>query len=86
MMKKFLLKEFQFDLIKKIDFWYSFFNKFKIKVHYDAEEMRLEKLEKFSASSSNAFSIGRVRSYITKGIYDFMSSLSADIIFVNQKR
>ena len=79
-------KRISLDLIKKIDFWYSFFNKFKIKVHYDAEEMRLEKLEKnLALQALNAFSIGRVRSYITKGIYDFMGSLSADIIFVNQK-
>ena len=48
--------------------------------------MRLEKLEKnLALKALNACSIGRVRSYITKGVYDFMGSLSADIIFVNQK-
>lgn len=80
------VKNISLDLIKKVEFWYSFFNKLKIKIHYDAEEMRLEKLEKnLALTALNGLSIGRVRSYITKGIYDFMGSLSADIIFVNQK-
>ncbi len=80
------VKKISLELIEKIEFWYNFFDKFKIKVHYDAEEMRLEKLEKnLALKALNACSIGRIRSYITKGVYDFMGSLSADIIFVNQK-
>ena len=73
-------------LIKNVEFWYYFFKKFKVKIHFDSEEMNLNKLEKqISLRILNACMIGRVRSYITKGMYDFMGTLSADVNFVNQK-
>ena len=48
--------------------------------------MVIRKLEKHIALKAlNASTVGRVRSYISKNVYDFMGSLSADIIFVNQR-
>ena len=74
------------QLIKKIEFWYYFFKKFNIKIHFDSEEMVTNKLIKqIALRKLNAISIGRVRSYISKGVYDFMGTLSADVNFVNQR-
>ena len=79
-------KELSLQLIKKVKYWYCFFKKFQIKIHLDSEEMVIRKLEKHIALKAlNASTVGRVRSYISKNVYDFMGSLSADIIFVNQR-
>ena len=80
------LAQIALKLIRNVEFWYYFFKKFKVKIHFDSEEMNLNKLEKqISLRILNACTIGRVRSYITKGVYDFMGTLSADVNFVNQK-
>ena len=80
------LAQIALKLIRNVEFWYYFFNKFKVKIHFDSEEMNLNKLEKqISLRILNACTIGRVRSYITKGVYDFMGTNSADVNFVNQK-
>ena len=48
--------------------------------------MRLEKLEKnLALQALNACSIGKVRSYITKGIYDFMGSFICRYNFCKSK-
>lgn len=79
-------KNLSLKLLEKIKFWYCFFKKFQIKIHLDSEELVIRKLEKHLALKAlNACTVGRVRSYISKGVFDFMGSLSADIIFANQK-
>ena len=72
-------------LLDNIRYWYSFFKKFNIKINIDSHEMKLSKLEKHIALKVlDACSVGRVRSYITKGVYDFMGTLSTDVNFVTQ--
>ena len=79
-------KRLSLKLLKKIEFWYCFFKKFQIKIHLDSEELVIRNLEKHLALKIlDAYTVGRVRSYISKGVFDFMGSLSADIIFANQK-
>ena len=80
------LGELSIKLLKKIEFWYYFFKKFNIKIHFDSEEMVLNRLVKqIALRKLDAVSVGRIRSYISKEVYDFMGTLSADINFVNQR-
>lgn len=80
------LGKLSIKLLKQIEFWYYFFKKFNIKIHFDSEEMNLNRLVKqIALRKLDSASIGRVRSYISKECYDFMGTLSADINFVNQR-
>ena len=48
--------------------------------------MNLNRLVKqIALRKLDAVSVGRIRSYISKEVYDFMGTLSADINFVNQR-
>jgi len=56
------------NMLNRINYWYSFFNEFDVKVHYDPTEYGLKNIEKkIALDLLDGCSIGKVRSYPTLG-------------------
>ena len=60
---KVLLKK-SIDLLEKIEFWHSFFEKFKIKIHFDHNETDVDlTIKQIALHLTGSCSIGKARSY-----------------------
>ncbi len=64
---KILLKH-SIDLLNKIEFWHSFFEKYKIKIHFDHNETEVDlTIKQIALILNDSCSIGKARSYYCNG-------------------
>lgn len=80
------LRVISFDLIKRVNYWYTFFKKFKVKIHIDPKEYRFETIIKqLALRKLDGCSIGKLRSHIGKESFELKGSYPNDIFFVPSK-
>ena len=71
---KILLKK-STDLLEKIEFWHSFFEKYKIKIHFDHNETDVDlAIKQIALHLTNSCSIGKARSYYcnSRGLHYYL--------------
>ncbi len=70
------------DFLKKINFWYSFFYQFNIKIHFDATETGDDVIAKqIALEKVDGLSVGKLRSYIWGNPPYFIGFYPNDIFF-----
>ena len=80
------LQSISINLMKRINFWFSFFKKFNVKIHMDPKEYMFETIIKqLALRKLDGCSIGKLRSHIGKKSFELMGSYPNDIFFVPSK-
>ena len=65
------LKNISLALVKKINYWENFFNKFNIKIHMDHSENNAELFcKQIAINSNNGLSLGKMRSYPMRSFFN----------------
>ena len=76
------LKDKAEDMLKNINYWYSFFNEFDVKIHYDVTEHGVKNIEKnIALDLLGGCSIGKVRSYPTLGRESYLYCIYPNDVF-----